>query len=269
MRNLENFIETRIAITLITLYWYIYWGSLPHIQYGCEVLFICFKVFQNLAQDKLSASHFLFINLRYWGLVRILVYIIMGFWNSLMSEAGSKTGKAIGNKLFGRHASDEVIRIEGQYGQGNNGDVSGPPAKKSLWEMLSESAEKFNERVYAKEDNILDLDFDPSNNTYNIQLLFKIMAMVDAYIQHEDDRPLYNTARSKFATGLMMVQMVDPESPAIAVFQNKLFEWDNILKKQEEDAIAEQKKSNREFLRYILIAVVVIFIMLVIAINSL
>lgn len=48
-----------MAITLITSYWYIPWGFSP-IQYECEVLFICFRVFQNLAQDKLIDLTLLF-----------------------------------------------------------------------------------------------------------------------------------------------------------------------------------------------------------------
>ena len=37
----------------------------------------------------------------------------MGFWGNLANEAGKKTGKAIGNAVFGKHAADQVIDVNG------------------------------------------------------------------------------------------------------------------------------------------------------------
>ena len=55
--NLNNFIITRTAITLVTLYCGItasvLAALLPHTRYGCGVLFIRDKAFQSLRTDKL------------------------------------------------------------------------------------------------------------------------------------------------------------------------------------------------------------------------
>ena len=49
--------------TLITSYCIVWAQLLPHAQYGCGVLFICPKVFQNLVSDRLINSTLsLFIN---------------------------------------------------------------------------------------------------------------------------------------------------------------------------------------------------------------
>ena len=43
----------------------------------------------------------------------------MGFWGNLADEAGKKTGKAIGNKVFGKYGADQVIEVRG--GVNNDG----------------------------------------------------------------------------------------------------------------------------------------------------
>lgn len=47
----------------------------------------------------------------------------MGFWGNLADEAGKKTGKAIGNALFGKNAADQVIDVRG--GISNDGSSGG------------------------------------------------------------------------------------------------------------------------------------------------
>lgn len=57
----------------------------------------------------------------------------MGFLNALMTELGKKTGKAIGNKLYGKYADD--IRIS--YGNVNVKSKKKVNKKKRLLITLS------------------------------------------------------------------------------------------------------------------------------------
>ncbi len=167
----------------------------------------------------------------------------MGFWNSLMSEAGAKTGKAIGNKLFGRYGADEVVNF-------NHGQTLQEQQQQSLLSQLLDSEDRKDkmiekERTHKKEDIILEMNFDSSNPQYNYQLLFQLIAMIDTWIKDEDNTKLYSLARSKFDAGLLMCQIIDADNPNIGLLSQKQQMWDNYLLDEKNKKEAAQKKNKK------------------------
>ena len=179
----------------------------------------------------------------------------MGFWNSLMSEAGAKTGKAIGNKLFGRYGADEVVNF-------NHGQTLQEQQQQSLLSQLLDSEDRKDERIekertHKKEDIILEMNFDSSNPQYNYQLLFQLIAMIDTWIKDEDNTKLYSLARSKFDAGLLMCQIIDADNPNIGLLSQKQQMWDNYLldEKNKKEAAQKKNKKNSIITTIILLAI--------------
>ena len=87
----------------------------------------------------------------------------MGFFNNVVDEFGKKTGKAIGNKLYGSNADD--IRIGGSIGSGGGGSANSEAQARAA-EAAARKAEleaKLDfEREQIKElevQNILNIEF--------------------------------------------------------------------------------------------------------------
>lgn len=168
---------------------------------------------------------------------------VIGFWGNVLDEAGKKTGKAIGNKVFGKYAADDVVRIHTNV-NGSVNNCSSQPEKRSLTssvisqidneEYQKRKTEKFQHDLKVG-DEILNIEFDTSDFKGNIQVLLKLMTMTDAWVKNtkgnEDKENMYKLARSKFDAGVMMCQMIDPTNPSLIMFQNKQKEWDSIEKK--------------------------------------
>ena len=81
-----------------------------------------------------------------------------------------------------------------------------------------------------RKDEIIDLEFSDSDIQQNYRLLFKLIPMVETWYKQQDT-DMYELARSKYESGLLMCQMMDPTNPNIALLQGKLNEWDEMVKK--------------------------------------
>ena len=159
----------------------------------------------------------------------------MGFFNNVVDEFGKKTGKAIGNKLYGSNADD--IRIGGSIGSGSGGGANSEAQARAA-EAAARKAEleaKLDfEREQIKElevQNILNIEFDASDIESINKTLFALSAKIEAWIDKKDS-PLCDAGLAKFKNGLEILQFTDPSNPSILLFQNKLEE----LKKKKRDA---------------------------------
>lgn len=82
----------------------------------------------------------------------------MGFWGNLADEAGKKTGKAIGNALFGKNAADQVIDVRG--GISNNGSSGGSSQASLAQEIEAEGKAK----LHTAEANAIDEETSRKQN---------------------------------------------------------------------------------------------------------
>lgn len=180
----------------------------------------------------------------------------MGFLSNLADEAGKKTGKAIGNKLFGRYADDLRIGV----GDLDNGASF---AKAEVKKVKAEAKEKRKElklqeqlntkkSLQNKIDEIQSMVFDTQSVKANINAMMQLSSIIESYddeidIWDEDKNTLreqlFKSAQSKFNMGINLCKAIDPTDPSIVMFE------DIIRKKQEkvEEKKNEEKKNNKLF----------------------
>ena len=118
----------------------------------------------------------------------------MGFLDNLGNEFGRKTGKALGNKLYG---------IE--------------RAKRKTME--------YEQNAQFLED-IIRIEFDSSNKESIIKELTTLASYIDLWLKGGAKKNL-NVAKSKFDSGLAILTAIDPKNPMITFFTNKKADWTN------------------------------------------
>lgn len=173
----------------------------------------------------------------------------MGFWNSLASAAGEKTGKAVTNAIFGKYADDQRIGIRGMEtsnNQSRNDDISTKlELQKQSIELEADLREK--ERNQKMLDDLLLLEFDGEQLAPNIKILTKLSSMIDIWIKDKNMTTIYDVAMSKFDTGLLISQAIDESNSMVQIMAKKKEEWSAYLAEQEE--IERQRLANVELER--------------------
>lgn len=173
----------------------------------------------------------------------------MGFWGKLADAAGEKTGKAIGNKLFGEYAEDTRIGVRGidtRNNRGGDDDISTKlQLQKQTIELEADIREK--ERSQKMLDDLLLLEFDGEQIATNIKILTKLSSMIDVWIKDKRMTSIYDVAMSKFDTGLLISQTIDAENSMVLIMAKKKEKWNDYLERQKEiDMIEESKKAEQE-----------------------
>ena len=173
----------------------------------------------------------------------------MGFWNSLASAAGEKTGKAVTNAIFGKYADDQRIGIRGMEtsnNQSRNDDISTKlELQKQSIELEADLREK--ERNQKMLDDLLLLEFDGEQLAPNIKILTKLSSMIDIWIKDKNMTTIYDVAMSKFDTGLLISQAIDESNSMVQIMAKKREGWSAYLAEQEE--IERQRLANVELER--------------------
>lgn len=194
----------------------------------------------------------------------------MGFLSNVADEAGGKTGKGIGNKLFGRYADD--VRIG--YGEiGDNGNASAKAEGKKVKIAAKERKKelKLKEQFKVKDNlrqqiaEIQSITFDTQSVKANINVLMQLSSIIestdeeDIYSSWDDDentlqKKLLNSAESKLKMGINLCKAIDPTNPTIVIFENILKE-----KQQKEDG---KKKKDKKITLWIIVVFVLVFVFL-------
>jgi len=136
----------------------------------------------------------------------------------MLEEAGGKTGRAIGNKLFPN--STDYVRL---------GDLNGNSARtaREIAEAQSEAErEKIEAQLLAdKMRLVLSLQFVANDMNHNLNVLAQLAAVMDSlpsWLQRSDEeKRVYKTAKSKMQAGLNICRAKDPRNPALAYFEEK------------------------------------------------
>ena len=160
----------------------------------------------------------------------------MGFWGNLADAAGEKTGKAIGNAIFGKHAADQVIDVRGSVNNDGGKQQVVVEKEDAMREAYAiQEVEKHRNKI-SRKDGIIDLEFSESDIQHNYRQLFKLIPMVESYYKQQES-DIYELARSKYESGLLMCQMMDPTNTNLILLQGKLKEWDEMEKKSKKAQI--------------------------------
>ena len=176
----------------------------------------------------------------------------MGFLSNVADEAGKKTGKAIGNKLFGRYADD--VRIG--YGEIDDGNASAKAevkiakieAKERKKELKLKEKFKVKDNLRQQIAEIQSITFDTQSVKANINVLMQLSSIIESTDEDDIDsswdedentlqKKLLDSAESKLKMGINLCKAIDPTDPTIAMFEN-------VIKKKQE--VAEEKKKEEK-----------------------
>lgn len=142
----------------------------------------------------------------------------MGFFRNMFDEAGSKAGRAIGNKLFPK--STDYVRI---------GDLDGNSTERAR-EMIEAQSDAEQERIAAQLSAdtmrmVLNLQFDMRDMDHNLNVLTQLATIIDSlpsrFNRTEEEKRIYKTAKAKMEAGLVICKSKDPNNPALAYFEEK------------------------------------------------
>lgn len=200
----------------------------------------------------------------------------MGFFENMFDEAGTKAGKAIGNKLFGKLGADETINVNTNvdHTSGPNRSNGGLTGLATTMLENSKTSDELQLKQYEDKEAIKkelrDTEFDNINAQNNYAILLKLIPIIESEIKHcylhegevVDEEGLYELARSKYSTWLTMLEIQDATNPKIVLFRNKEKEWDNYWQSQQ----VKNKKDTKTLL-IVLLAIVAIPILILILGN--
>ena len=130
----------------------------------------------------------------------------MSFLKNLFDEAGSKAGRAIGNKLFPK--STDYVRI-GEL----NGNTAEQARKIAMAQNEAEQERMAAQLVADMLREVLNIRFDANNMNHNIEAL----AQLDAIIEGLPNK----AAKAKIKTGIALCRSIDPNNKALAYFAEK------------------------------------------------
>ena len=142
----------------------------------------------------------------------------MSFLKNMFNEAGSKAGRAIGNKLFPK--STDYVRL---------GDLNGNSAQTAR-EIAEAQSEAEQERIEAqlladKMRLVLSVQFVANDMNHNLNVLSQFAAVMDSlpswFNRSDEEKRVYKTAKSKMQAGLNICRAKDPHNPSLEYFMEK------------------------------------------------
>lgn len=152
------------------------------------------------------------------------------FWDNATKEFGKKTGKAIGNKLYGKHADD--IRKRVAVSVNNNSATIDYDAIERAKQTTLECEYHLNLL-----NTILNIDFKAKDVEGIIKNLTFLTSSIDLWLKQSDKKKSMRAARSQFNTGLAMLRAVNAQHPMLPYFISKEQEWQAFASKQKKQNI--------------------------------
>ena len=138
----------------------------------------------------------------------------MGFLKNLFDEAGSKTGKAIGNKLFPN--STDYIRL---------GDLNGNSSEAIMAQSEAEQERIAAQLLADKMRFVMELDFRASDIDHNLNVLAQLETILESlprrFDRSDEEQRLYKAALAKMKAGIALCRAKDPDNSALAYFVDK------------------------------------------------
>lgn len=142
----------------------------------------------------------------------------MGFFKSLIEEAGRKTGGAIGNKLFPK--STDYIRL---------GELGDAREKRLKEESRAQRRKLEMDHQLTLQEALLELQFDQRDLEHNLSVLTRIAAILDSlpgkWERSELEQTTFKMAKSLMVSGIAICKGIDPNNKMVKRFEknNKRF----------------------------------------------
>ena len=173
----------------------------------------------------------------------------MGFLNNFADEFGAKTGKALGNKLFGKHADDYRI------GFGESEQSGGGATKRDLELAELEAKHRLDEmeaaELQALKQEIKMITFSSTNLEENFNKLDNLLPYLEMDPEDcgEDMAVVVKAAQSKFKSGMVVCKNIDPNNPVIQYLESE----QNERKEKLAADIVKKKKGQKKAIIVLLI----------------
>ena len=152
----------------------------------------------------------------------------MGFFKTAINEFGKKTGKALGNRMYGAYADDKRVGV-------NRGTLKGKSDGLKIVTSEREEATTARTRGYSTETEskknqkllkeVLNIELEPSNKNSLIKSLTALSVYVEMAVKESNTDEYFVAAKSKFDTGVAMLQALDPNNKMTQHFIQKKREW--------------------------------------------
>ena len=169
----------------------------------------------------------------------------MAFWRNVKTEFGKKTGKALGNKLYGAYADDRRVGVNRGKLKGESDGLKITSQQQIVsqqqqiesdnqqrqFEREMEMRESQIEREREIFDDVLNIELDPTNTGALIKSLTTLSVFVDMWAKESNPDEHFIAAKSKFDTGVAILQAVDPSNPMVAFFLQKQTDFKKIKQK--------------------------------------
>jgi len=186
----------------------------------------------------------------------------MGFFKAFKNEFGKKTGKALGNKMYGAYADDKRVGVNRGKLKGESDGVKFTSEIRHS-EIALEKERTRHEREQDKFDreqlkydrkqaeyereqleyereqqqlaDVLSIELNSYDKSALIESLTKLSVFVDVGVKENSTDEYFIAAKSKFDTGVAMLQAIDPSNPMVYFFLQKKTEWEKAKKKQKKE----------------------------------
>ena len=155
------------------------------------------------------------------------------FWDNATKEFGKKTGKAIGNKLYGKHADDIRKRVAVSV---NNNSVTPQSIDYDAIERAKQTTLECEYHLNLL-NTILNIDFKAKDVEGIIKNLTFLTSSIDLWLKQSDKKKSMRAAISQFNTGLAMLRAVNAEHPMLPYFISKEQEWQAFASKKKKQKI--------------------------------
>ena len=182
----------------------------------------------------------------------------MGFFKAFKNEFGKKTGKALGNKMYGAYADDKRVGVNRGKLKGESDGVkivtseSQNRTVRTARESASDKAER--EKNQKQLAAVLNIELNPTNKNALIKSLTTLSTYVDVGAKENSTDEHFIAAKSKFDTGVAMLKAIDPNNPMSHYFLQKKTEW--------------KKKKKNENIGIVVLVVVCVVILAVVALFA-
>lgn len=148
----------------------------------------------------------------------------MGFFKTTFNEFGKKTGKALGNKLYGAYADDRRVGVNrGKLkGESDGLKITTSEKQQSIRQTNIKEVEKQNQKLF---DKILKIELNPNSKDSLIKSLTTLSTYVELGMKEGLSDECFVLAKSKFNDGAAMLQAIAPNHSMTKHFLQKKSQW--------------------------------------------
>ena len=149
----------------------------------------------------------------------------MGFFKTAVNEFGKKTGKALGNKLYGAYADDKRVGVNrGKLKKESDGVkiVTSESQNRTVRAARESASDKIERGKNQKQlATVLNIELDPTNKNALIKSLTTLLVYADLWAKESSPDEHLIAAKSKFDAGVALLKTIAPNHSMTNYFFQK------------------------------------------------